>query len=201
MKTLVDTENWVPVGNNLMLKAAYINEPKNEIEKISSSKDCYEVIGFGSAYKGSVLDPILTIDDKVLIVENSNERSHGTQVTIGTEIIWFYPPSSVAVILHKEDNEYKIIPVGDFLLLKRKESEKKIGSIYIPESAETKSTHATVAMLGTGVNAESKKNDFEVSVGDTVLISKHSNNEIEINGETWLLVKNSEVLAKSVEAK
>ena len=195
----VDVNSWVPVGNLLMLKGSFLNKPDKFLGEEFTEKQCYEVLQFGSAYKAPGLEDVLMAGDKVLIIEDSNSKSNGTRMSIGSDIVWFYPPKSVAVVFKKkeEDDKYDIIPVNDFVVLKRHASEKKLGNLFIPSSAEEASTQAYVAFVGTGKSSEDEEHKFEVKVGDHVLVSKHSKNDITINGEEYLIVKDVEILAKS----
>lgn len=195
----VNVNSWVPVGNQLMLKASFLNKPDKFLGEEFSEKQCYEVLQFGSSYKAPGLEEVLTVGDKVLIIEDSNSKSNGTRMSIGPDVVWFYPPKSVAVVFKKKEGEdkYEIIPVNDFVVLKRNSPEKKLGNLFIPTSAEESSTQADVAFVGTGKSSDDEEHKFEVSVGDHVLVSKHSKNDLTINGEEYLIVKDVEILAKS----
>lgn len=198
METQVDTKNWIPVGNYLMIKPAKLNKPNQfQVESLMED-DVFEVLGFGSSFKADGLKDICQIGDKVLIVEPTNVKSAGTKITIGNDEVWFYPPSVVAAVLKKNEDsdEYEIIPVNDFLMIQRNESETMIGNIIIPATTEQKSTYATVAILGNGKSHDDKEYKFELSVGDEVLISKWTDNEIEINNTKYIIAKESEILAK-----
>lgn len=200
METQVDTKNWIPVGNYLMLKPAKLNKPNQfQVESLMED-DVFEVLGFGSSFKAPGLKPVCDIGDKVLIIEPTEIKSAGTKITIGNEDVWFYPPKTVAAVLKKQsDDKYEIIPVNDFVMLERHSGETMIGNIIIPASAEEKSTHATVSILGNGKSVDNEEYKFELVVGDEVLISKWTNNEIEINNTEYIIAKESEILAK-VEA-
>lgn len=198
METKVDTKNWIPVGNYIMLKPSKIAHKPNKFIVDSIMEDnAFEVIGFGSSFKAPGLKDICAIGDKVLIIEPTEIKSAGTKITIGSEEVWFYPPQTVAAVLKlKTESEYEIIPVNDFVMLERAETETKIGNIIIPTSAEEKSTHANVAIIGNGKSADDEEYKFEIEVGDEVLISKWTNNEIEINEKTYIIAKEKEILAK-----
>ena len=196
METQVDTKNWIPVGNYLMVKPAKLNKPNAfQVESLMEN-DVFEVIGFGSSFKADGIKSICSIGDKVLIIEPTEIKSAGTKITIGNDEVWFYPPSVVAAVLKKqEDDKYEIIPVNDFLMIQRHAVETMIGNIIIPATTEQKSTHAKVAILGNGKSHDNKEYKFELNVGDEVLISKWTNNEIEINGVDYIIAKESEILA------
>lgn len=195
----VDTKNWIPVGNLIMLKPTKLTPAENPfyVREITQD-DAFEVIGFGSSFKAEGLSGVLEVGDIVLVIEPNAAKSDGTQMTIGTEEVWFYPPKSIGCILKQDDvrDPYTIIPVNNFLMLERTESETMIGDFVIPASAEEKSTHAIVSILGNGISADGKKYEFDVQVGDEVIISKWTDNEIEINGKKYIIAKESELLAK-----
>ena len=197
METQVDTKNWKPVGNYLMLKPAKLNKPnKFQVESLMED-DVFEVLGFGSSFKADGLKDICLVGDKVLIIEPTEIKTAGTKITIGNEEVWFYPPQTVAAILKKQsDDNYEIIPVNDFVMLERHSAETMIGNFIIPASAEEKSTHATVSIIGNGKSSDNEEYKFEISVGDEVLISKWTNNEIEINNTKYIIAKEKEILAK-----
>lgn len=87
-------------------------------------------------------------------------------------------------------------PLGDRVLLKRCEAAEEIkGGIIIPDSAKEKPMEATVIALGTGKIEDGKKVDFNVSVGDKVLVGKYTGTEVKIDDETYLLAREDEILA------
>ena len=193
---VINIKDWQPVGNLLMLKPSEINKATKF--ELAAEKNCFEIVGFGSSYAAKGLEEQAVIGDKVLIIEPENKPSKGTKMLMGTEEIWFYPPETVSVVLHKENEEdenYKVIPVADYVLLKREASEKKVGNLFIPASAEEKSTHAKVIAIGSGITSEDKKHEFILNKDDEVLISKWTNNEITVNGETIIIAKECEILA------
>ena len=87
-------------------------------------------------------------------------------------------------------------PLGDRVLLKRCECAEEVkGGIIIPDSAKEKPMEAKVIALGTGKIEDGKKLDFNVEVGDKVLIGKYSGTEVKIDDETFILVREDEILA------
>lgn len=81
----------------------------------------------------------------------------------------------------------KIIPLFDRVLVKRtKELEQRHG-LYLPETAKEKPQEGVV--VSAGINA------VYVRVGDTVLFGKYSGNEIEIDEQEYLILKEEEILA------
>ncbi len=90
----------------------------------------------------------------------------------------------------------KIKPLGDRVLVKRiEESEQVRGGIIIPDSAKEKPQEAEVIALGSGKKDDSgKPQSFEVKVGDRVLISKYGGTEVKVEEETWLLLREDDIL-------
>jgi chaperonin GroES len=92
--------------------------------------------------------------------------------------------------------EVKVKPLSDRVLiqpLEEKEAEK--GGIIIPDTAKEKPQEGTVVAVGTGKFDDSgKKIEFNVKVGDKVLISKYGGTEIKIDGENYLIMRQDDVL-------
>ena len=93
--------------------------------------------------------------------------------------------------------EVKVKPFGDRVLIKHVEEEEQVrGGIIIPDAAKEKPQEAVVVALGTGAkDADGKVVEFAVKVGDKVLTSKYGGTEVKIDGETHLLVSESDILA------
>ena len=91
----------------------------------------------------------------------------------------------------------KIKPLKDRVLIQPiKEPKKTKGGIYIPESAKEKPLFANVVEVGPGgYSDDGKKIDMEVTKGDRVIYEKYGGTEIEMDGETYLLVKMDDILA------
>jgi len=94
-------------------------------------------------------------------------------------------------------------PLHDRVLLRRLEAETKTsGGIILPETAQEKSTQAEVVSVGSGVRDEAGKLiPLDVQAGDLVLISKWGGNEVNIDGEELLIVKESDIMGVVVEAQ
>lgn len=91
----------------------------------------------------------------------------------------------------------KVKPLGDRVLIKHiEETEQMRGGIYIPDAAKEKPQEAEVIALGTGAkDADGKAIAFNVKVGDVVLTSKYGGTEVKVDGETYLLVREDDILA------
>ena len=88
-------------------------------------------------------------------------------------------------------------PLGDRVLVEpQEERETKKGGIIIPDSAKEKPTEGVVRALGTGKKDENGKAiDFEVKVGDRVLVSKYGGTEIKNDGKEYKLLNSDDILA------
>jgi len=87
-------------------------------------------------------------------------------------------------------------PLGDRVLVQPlDEKEVKKGGIIIPDTAKEKPQEGTVVALGTGKTDESgKKIEFTVKAGDKVLISKYGGTEIKIDGDSYLIMREDDIL-------
>ena len=91
----------------------------------------------------------------------------------------------------------KLRPLHDRVILKRLEGEEKTkGGIIIPDSAKEKPQEGKVIAIGNGkVLSDGKVTPLNVKVGDTVLFSKYSGNDIKIDGEDHLIIREDDILA------
>ncbi len=89
-----------------------------------------------------------------------------------------------------------IQPLGDRVLVQPlEEKEVKKGGIIIPDSAKEKPQEGKVIALGTGkIDDEGKKVPFTVKKGDIVLISKYGGTEVKLDGETYTLLREDDIL-------
>ncbi len=87
-------------------------------------------------------------------------------------------------------------PLGDRVLVQHlEEVETKKGGIIIPDTAKEKPQEGKVVALGTGKRDEDGKTiPFVVKTGDTVLISKYGGTEIKVDGESYLIMREDDIL-------
>ena len=86
----------------------------------------------------------------------------------------------------------KIRPLADRVLIKPASAEEKtVGGIIIPDSAKEKPLKGKVVAVGNGTKDE----DMVVKAGDTVLYGKYAGTEIEWDGESYLIMRQSDLLA------
>ena len=75
------------------------------------------------------------------------------------------------------------------------EQETKKGGIIIPDTAKEKPQAGKVVALGTGkLDDNGKKVEFTVKSGDKVLISKYGGTEIKVDGESYLIMREDDIL-------
>ena len=85
-----------------------------------------------------------------------------------------------------------IKPLADRVLVKPAAAEEKtVAGIIIPDTAKEKPLNGEVLAVGNGTKDE----EMVLKVGDTVLYGKYSGNEVEIDGEKYLIMRQSDVLA------
>jgi chaperonin GroES len=91
----------------------------------------------------------------------------------------------------------KIRPLHDRVILERlEEGEQKVGGIIIPDTAKEKPQQGRVIAVGKGkTEKDGKVTPLDVKVGDTVLFGKYSGQEIKIDGEDRLIMREEEILA------
>jgi chaperonin GroES len=90
-----------------------------------------------------------------------------------------------------------IRPLHDRLIVRRlEEGEQKIGGIIIPESAKEKPQQGEVIAAGNGkVNDEGKRVPLDVKAGDLILFGKYTSQEVKLEGEEYLIMREDDVLA------
>lgn len=91
----------------------------------------------------------------------------------------------------------KARPLHDRIIVKRiEEGEQKIGGIIIPDSAKEKPQQGKVIAVGGGkVKDDGARIALDVKAGDTILFGKYSGQEIKLDGEEFLIMREEEVLA------
>ena len=88
-------------------------------------------------------------------------------------------------------------PLHDRILVKRiDEGEQKIGGIIIPDTAKEKPQQGKVVSVGAGkIKDDGGRIALDVKAGDTILFGKYSGQEIKLDGEEFLIMREEEVLA------
>jgi len=90
----------------------------------------------------------------------------------------------------------KFRPLHDRVLVRRIEQEEKTaGGIIIPDTAKEKPSEGEVIAIGSGTRLEDGKVlPLDVKVGDRILFGKWSGTEVKVNGEEYLVMKESDIM-------
>ena len=91
----------------------------------------------------------------------------------------------------------KVRPLHDRIIVQRlEESEQRVGGIIIPDTAKEKPQQGKVVAAGKGkAKDDGKVLPLDVKAGDTILFGKYSGQDIKIDGEEYLIMREDEVLA------
>ena len=91
----------------------------------------------------------------------------------------------------------KVRPLHDRIIVQRlEEGEQRVGGIIIPDTAKEKHQQGKVVAAGKGkAKDDGKVLPLDVQAGDTILFGKYSGQDIKIDGEEYLIMREDEVLA------
>lgn len=91
----------------------------------------------------------------------------------------------------------KLRPLRDQLLVARQEPQTQTeGGLIIPETAKEKPARGVVISAGKGkLNEQGERAPLQVKSGDTILFAQWAGNEVELGGESYLLMAETDVLA------
>ena len=90
----------------------------------------------------------------------------------------------------------KLKPLADRVVVKMVEAEETTKSgIILTGAAKEKPQIAEVIEVGPGGNVDGKDIEMTVKVGDKVITSKYSGTEIKLDGEEYIIVRQSDILA------
>jgi chaperonin GroES len=90
-----------------------------------------------------------------------------------------------------------ITPLHDRVLVRRLEEKEVVkGGIIIPDSAKEKPQEGEVIAVGNGRREKGELIPLDVKPGDRILFGKYSGNDIKIDDEEYLILKEDEILAK-----
>lgn len=90
-----------------------------------------------------------------------------------------------------------IRPLHDRVIIKRMAEERTTASgIVIPDSATEKPAQGEVLAVGNGkINSDGSVRALDVKVGDKVLFGKYSGNEVKVDGEDLLVMREEDIMA------
>ena len=90
----------------------------------------------------------------------------------------------------------KLVPLGDRVVIKALVAEETTKSgIVLPGQAKEKPQQAEVVAVGPGGVIDGKEVTMTVKVGDKVIFSKYAGNEVKLDEEEFIIVKQSDILA------
>ena len=90
----------------------------------------------------------------------------------------------------------KLVPLGDRVVLKQVEAEETTKSgLILTTSAQEKPQEAEVIAVGPGGMVDGKEVTMQVKPGDKVIYSKYAGTDVEVDEETYIIVKQSDILA------
>src|SRR6202000_64570 len=90
-----------------------------------------------------------------------------------------------------------LTPLHDRVVVKRIEEKKNVkGGIIIPDSAKEKPQEGEVIAVGSGRREKGELIPLDVKAGDRILFGKYSGNDIKIDDNEYLILKEDEILAK-----
>ena len=91
----------------------------------------------------------------------------------------------------------KIQPLADRVVVEAlDEAEQMRGGLYIPDTAKEKPSQGTVVAVGPGkISDEGVRVEMDVKVGDKVLYGKYSGTDVTLDGNEYLILRESDILA------
>ncbi len=90
----------------------------------------------------------------------------------------------------------KLVPLGDRVVLKQRVAEETTKSgIVLTGQAKEKPQEAEVIAVGPGGVIDGKEVKMEVAAGQTVIYSKYAGTEVKLEGEEYIIVRQSDILA------
>jgi chaperonin GroES len=93
------------------------------------------------------------------------------------------------------DAQGKIRPLHDRLIVRRIDSTEKTASgLYIPDTAQEKPQQGKVVAIGKGkILEDGSVRPLDVKVGDTIIFGKYSGQEVKVEGDEYLIMKEDDV--------
>src|SRR5262249_53738619 len=115
----------------------------------------------------------------------------------------FRPPVKIKTTELLRRTSMKFRPLHDRVVVRRIEAEEKTaGGIIIPDTAKEKPQQGEIIAVGPGGRDETGKLiPIDVQAGDRVLFGKWSGTEVKIDGDEYLIMKESDIMGVLVEAK
>jgi chaperonin GroES len=95
-----------------------------------------------------------------------------------------------------KDKTMKLRPLADRVIVRQSEAEEKTATgIVLPDTAKEKPTRGKVISAGPGkLDDKGKPMELGLRAGDTVYYGKYSGTEVEVNGEKFVILRESDIL-------
>lgn len=96
-----------------------------------------------------------------------------------------------------KSSKTSVTPLGDRILVRRMDAEETSkGGIILPDSAKEKPAEGTVISVGAGrITDSGERMEMTLKANDRVLFSSYAGSEIKLDGETYMIMSEDEVLA------
>jgi len=90
----------------------------------------------------------------------------------------------------------KLVPLDDRIVIKQSEAEEKTsGGIILPDTAKEKPQRGKIIAVGPGKMTEKgKRCEMSVKKGDEVIYAKYLGNEVQIDGEKYVILHENDIL-------
>ncbi len=99
--------------------------------------------------------------------------------------------------IYNEVNFMKIEPLFDRIVIKQNEAQQQTASgIFLPGNSQEKPQIATVVAVGPGGVVDGREVEMMLAVGDQILYPKYAGSEFKFEGEDYIILRQSDVLAK-----
>jgi chaperonin GroES len=169
-------------------KIGLIIIPDNAKEKMLEGTVLAVGQGIVNPQTGILRPADVKVGDRVLFAS----QYVGTDVKIEEKDLVVCRQNDLATVI-AEDGTLR--PMFDRLVVQRASGEKKIGSLYVPESAIQKTTEGTVLALGSGaILSSGVQMAWDFAVGDRILFGKYAGSEVKVDGKEMLILREDEVL-------
>ena len=91
----------------------------------------------------------------------------------------------------------EVKPLADRVVVQPLDESKQMrGGLYIPDTAKEKPSQGEIVAVGPGkISDEGARLEMDVSVGDKVLYGKYSGTDVTLDGEEYLILRESDILA------
>jgi chaperonin GroES len=102
-----------------------------------------------------------------------------------------------AILTEDLKMKVQVAPLHDRVLVRRlEEKETAKGGIIIPDTAKEKPQEGEVMAVGAGKIEKGQRVPLDVKVGDRILFGKYTGNDIQIDDQEYLILREEEILAK-----